>query len=273
MVVEHSPEQPAQKKSRKKLLAILIAGVLVIAGGVTATVLTIQANERAYAEETLELCLDAIAGTNGLDDDIRRARLMAEHYLPMLDSDTINSDQGLFMEQLYIDRPATEDRPSGQEFADQAKADGDALKQFEIPTSCITREDVVMINDIVEEVQAALEASRESTQALEDDYMLHREEQRAIAEAKKAAEEEAERIAAEEAAAAAAAAEAANSWQPSYDYGSNSGGGGGSSNSGGGGGGGSSSSGGGGSSGGGQIVIPLPPGASHTCPEGMNCGL
>ncbi len=225
----------APKRSRKKLVAILLSGALVVGGGVTAVAVS-----SAYAAETERLCTVALdAGADALaqgEAATQRAQVALESvkqvelpegagtstdYAARAGAEAIPAVKAA---QAEGDKPAVEAkpavpaRPSAQELIKQVADERDALVKTAVPDTCADREVAQGITESAAEVSAQAEQLETSTSVLLDDFEIFQKEEAARIAAEKeaariAAEQEAARIAAEAAAAEAAAQQA---WSESY---------------------------------------------------------
>lgn len=283
---DQAPERGAEvqnhkPKSRKKLIAILAAGALVLGGGITAAV-----SISNYNAETQALCVAALDKSQAALDASQLAVKAADEALEAVKSTNLPKDAGTSTD--YAKRPAVKAveaqpakdgkpevkavaaRLSGAEHIAAVTDAKDAIVAPAKDTDCVDRDQAAALTKGAKSTTAQVATLEAATEALLADFGTFQKEEAARIAAEKKAEEE--RIAAEKAAAEAAAAEAARiaaeqaAWEAQQQQysggGSSSGGGGGYT-----GGGGNS----GGSGGGGTMI--LPPGGGGACPEGWNCGV
>ena len=274
---ETTKNTTAVPKSRKKLIALIAAGALLVAGGV---------GVNAYTAETAKLCAAAQSAATSAVKTATAATTSASDALKAVQSTELPDKAGTSTE--YAKRPAIEAvvavkaaattpkvkavaaRPSGAELI-KAVAGGNFSST--LAASCETRDQAASITKATKGLNTKSAALESKTTALFADFAdFQKSEVARIAAEKKAA---ADAAAAAQRAAEQAAAEQMPQWTEPQNIGE---GGGGyvppAPNSGGGytppapnnGDGGGNTGGGGG----GTIIVP-PAGGSHSCPAGMIC--
>jgi len=234
-----TPSESSSTKSRKpskRLVAILIAGVLVLAGGITVTSVTVA---NAAAEETARQCAVALKSDTAAAKTAATSLESADAALEAVKSLALPGDQG-WTSTDYAARPgaaaieavaaveaaegveavtgvdAVAERPSGADLITRVSDDRASLAEIKIPTECIERDDAAKVTSVTKAAKTATMQLDAGVTILLADFTVFQTEESAriaaeIEAARIAAEIEAARVAAEAEAArvAAAAAEAA----------------------------------------------------------------
>jgi uncharacterized membrane protein YgcG len=258
------------KKPSRRLVAIITASVLVLAGGIT---LTSVAAANAAAEETARQCtvalkvgasaakasatavtsadaaLEAVKSialpTNGWTSTDYAARPGVEAVAPVDAVPAVEASEGVEATAAVAAVDAVPARASGAEQITTVTDERAALAKIKIGTKCAERDEAAAISELTAKAKTATAALDTSAQVLVEDFAAFQTEETAriaaeieaariaaeIEAARVAAEAEAARVAAEAAAAAArAAAQRPATQKPSG--GGKTGGGGGSSSGG-----------------------------------------
>lgn len=248
---------PEPRRSRKRLVALIAAGVLVVSAGITGSVFAVA----SHNAETERLCAEALDGAAAARKTLAASTEAGEGALTAVES-TALADGG------------TSAPYAGREGATELLVDVadklDGAKGTELSESCDTRDDAEASQTSLAPAAQIASDLDDAVEALLADFDQHQADETArIAAEKKAAEEaaaaaaqaEAERVAAEEAARQAAERDAWDDYDPGYSGGGD-GGNGGAGDSGGGEGGGGGS----GGSGGGTQIAPPPGQSGGGCP-------
>jgi len=246
MTEETTASQKVGKPSRKKLVAIIAAAVLVLGGGITAGIVGVN----AYNTETEAICKTALDGRTAALKDAKTATEAADELLAVT-AEPIALPEDAGTTKLYTERPAVEAveakpagkdkdgkdtaevkaveaRKSGQELVDDVTNAKDALGKLSVPEKCTDRDQAKVITDATAKVKTATTTLTKATEALTEDVEAFKVDETArIAAEKKAAEEAAAKKAEEERIAAEQAAAAEAERQRQADAARNSGGGGG----------------------------------------------
>lgn len=225
---------PKRGKPSKKLVAILAAGALVLAGGVTAVAVSIAKSE---AEETARQCTVALEKGTAAAAARTSAIEAAELAVTSTESTALPGDEG-WTSTAYAERPgaaaveavpvveASEgveavpaveeapERPSGAETLASVTDARDRLAGAKIDAECAQRDEAAAITAQAKDVTAAAVTLETETAALLADFEAFQAEEKTriaaeIEAARIAAEAEAARIAAEAEAARIAAEQAA----------------------------------------------------------------
>lgn len=272
---ETTKDTTAVPKSRKKLIALIAAGALVVAGGV-GTIVGLS----AYTAETTKLCAAAQTAATSAVKAATAATTSASDALKVVQSTVLPGKAGTSTD--YAKRPAVEAvvavkatattpevkavaaRPAGAELI---KAVAGEKLSSTLAGSCETRDQAASITKAAKDLNAKSAALESKTNTLLADFAdFQKSEVTRIAAEKEAAAKAAaeKKAAAAQRAAEQAAAEQAPQWTEPQNNDSvgdtppapNNGDGGGGGNTGGG--------------GGGTIIVP-PGGGSHSCPADMIC--
>lgn len=192
MVEETSAQNTgaAKPRSRKKFAAMLLAGVVVLAGG---TVVSVTA-ANASAKETARLCTIALDEGAAATAAVRASTAATDKALDAVKSTKLPGGAG--NSTAYEKRPAdkaAKPRPSGAEFIDHVAQSRTALAGIAIPNECTSRAQV-------EEIQSATAKSRAATKTLDtnvgalvaDHKVFQAAEVKRVIVEKKAAEKKAE---------------------------------------------------------------------------------
>jgi len=214
------------RRPSKRLVAVLAAGALVLAGGITLTSVSVA---NATAEETARQCAVALASGAAATTIASISRESADAALEAVTSLALPGDPG-WTSTPYASRvgnaavaavPAVDaaegveavaavdavtERASGAELITRVSDDRAALVEVEIPADCTEREDAVKVASLAKSVNAVTMQLDAGVAMLLADFAAFQTDETA----RIAAEIEAARVAAEiEAARVAAAAEAA----------------------------------------------------------------
>ena len=219
----------APRRSRKRLVALIATGVLVVGAGITGTVFAVA----SHNAETERLCAEALDGAAAAREALAASTEAGEDALTAVES-TALADGGTSAP--YAGREGATDLVA--DVADKL----DGAEGTELSDSCETRDDAEEIQSSIAPATRAAADLDDAVEALLADFEQHKVDETArIAAEKRAAEEaaaqaEAERLAAEEAERQAAEQDSWSGYDPGYSGGggSSSGDTGGSSNNGGG---------------------------------------
>ncbi len=215
--VEAPKGNGSKKRSKKALIAWIVAGALVLGGGGVATAIGVS----SYNAETVSLCVAATDAAAQARTAANTAQQAAADALTAVENTVLPDSTGT--SALFAERPAVEEipaqkaegdqpevkavpaRPSGQEFIDEVKQAQSALTKAEkqLAETCETRDDAQGITAQAEEVQKSAKALQSATEELSDEFAVFQADEAARIAAEAAAAEAA-RIAAEQAAAEAA---------------------------------------------------------------------
>jgi hypothetical protein len=239
-----STKKQKTPRSGKKHLALLTAGVLILAGGITFTSVSVT---NANAEETARQCTVALTDGAKAAKATKASIATADEALEAVKSITLPNEAGTSTD--YAARPAVEAiaaveavpaveasegveavpaveaveavpaRASGTDLITAVSDDSAALVKIKIPTECAERDEAAAITALVATSKTATTALDMSSEAVLADFAVFQTDEAAriaaeIEAARVAAEAEAQRLAAEEAARQAAAAEAARKAAP-----------------------------------------------------------
>ncbi len=213
MTDEISTQTTDLKKPRscKKIVAMIAAGALVLAGGIT--VVSISA-ANASAKEVSQLCSAALSNSKSSAQDAVASGDKADKALATVKSTALPKDAGT--STAYEARPAvaittsTAARVSSADLIGNVTTARTALAGITVPTQCADRDQAGAIQDASTQTTAASRTLDASVTALLADFTVFQtDETKRIAAEKAQATAEAERKAAEQAAADEAARVAA----------------------------------------------------------------
>ena len=219
MTDEISVQSTGTKKprSRKRLVAMLATGALILAGGITVVSATAS---RASAEETVRICTAALDKGASATRDAVASTAAADKALGAVKSTTLPKDAGTSTK--YAQRPAIKAaktvpaRASGADVISDVTQSRTALVETKIPTQCTDRDQADAIGSVIEQHSTAAKVLDTSVTALQVDFTVFQADEtkhiaaekaaaaKKQAEAEAAAKQKAEDEAAAEAAAAAA---------------------------------------------------------------------
>jgi hypothetical protein len=202
----------------KKQVALLTVGVLILAGGITVTSVSVA---NANAEETARQCTLALKDGATATKAAKASITAADEALDAVQSVTLPGEAGTSTD--YAARPAVEaveavaavpGRASGAELIVDVTEGSAALATITIPTTCVERDEAETIAALVAGSKTAATVLDTSAETLLADFAVFQTDEGAriaaeIEAARVAAEKEAARVAAEEAARKAAEVEAA----------------------------------------------------------------